>query len=340
MPVGTQATVKTLEPAEVGAVSEGMILANTYHLWLQPGEEIVAKHGTLHDFMNWNGGLLTDSGGYQVFSLSKIREITEEGVHFRHHRSGRPLFLSPEKSLAIQNRLGSDIAMSFDECPPFDASRAYMEASVERTLRWAKRGRDVHARQDQALFGIVQGGPHKDLRRRSAEGLLQIGFDGYAVGGLSVGESAQERNEALKWTEQFLPEEKPRYLMGVGTPESLLESIARGMDLFDCVHPTRLARHGAAYTEQGRLSVKAAVHADSMEPLDAGCGCKVCRHYTRSYLRHLLKAEEWLGKRLLSYHNLYFLKRLMARARDAIAAGTFDTFRTEFLKRYRQKTDG
>ncbi len=334
MPVGTQATVKMLDKDEAMHASEGLILANTYHLWLQPGEHIVKAHGGLHRFMRWEGALLTDSGGYQVFSLSAQRRIEEEGVHFRHHRSGEKLFLSPEQSIAIQEALGADIIMSFDECPPFDATYAYMKESVERTVRWARRGKQAK-RSDQALFGIVQGGPFEDLRTYSLEALMETGFPGYAVGGLSVGESKEAMFAVLDALHPKLPFDKPRYLMGVGTPEYLLESIDRGMDLFDCVHPTRLARHGAAYTETGRVNIKSKRYEMSSEPLDAHCDCKVCRHYTRAYLRHLLKAEETLGKRLISYHNLYFLKRLMRRARAAIEKGTFPAFKTAFLEGYK-----
>ncbi len=334
MPVGTQATVKTLSPEEIEEVSEGIILANTYHLWLQPGEDIVQKHGGVGGFMNWPHALLTDSGGYQVFSLSEQRKIEEEGVHFRHHKSGAPLFLSPEKSIEIQKKLGADIVMAFDECPPFDASYQYMKESVERTLRWAERSKKALAGSDQALFGIVQGGPFQDLRKASFLGLENIGFPGYAVGGLSVGETKEEMLASLDYVKTLLPKDKPRYLMGVGTPEYLLESIARGMDMFDCVHPTRLARHGGAYTKQGRINIKNLQYADSLEPIDETCGCHVCRTYTRAYLRHLFKAEETLGRRLVSHHNLYFLKTLMRGAKDAIRHDRFGDFKNDFLREF------
>ncbi len=334
MPVGTQATVKTLEPAEITAVSDGLILANTYHLWLQPGESIVAAHGGVKGFMNYQGALLTDSGGYQVFSLSDLRDIDEEGVTFRHHKSGERLFMTPEISIAVQEALGADIIMSFDECPPFDSDHAYMKQSVERTVRWAKRGKEAHTREDQALFGIVQGGPHDDLRRHSLEATLAIGFDGIAIGGLSVGESKTDMYRVLDVLAPRLPEAMPRYLMGVGTPDDLLEAIDRGIDMFDCVNPTRLARHGAAYTIDGQIAIKAARYQDDMAPLDASCDCKVCTSYTRSYLRHLFKADEQLGPRLISYHNLAFLRRLMHEAREAIRANRFGEFKHAFLARF------
>lgn len=334
MPVGTQATVKTLDKDEVMRVSEGLILGNTYHLWLQPGEAVVAKHGGLHRFMNHPGALLTDSGGYQVFSLSAMRTITEEGVSFRHHKSGAPLFLSPEKSIAIQHALGADIIMSFDECPPFDADRRYHEASLERTLRWAERGKVAHASSDQALFGIVQGGPYADLRKRGLEKLMAIGFDGIAIGGLSVGESKQDMYQVLSELAPHLPIDQPHYLMGVGTPDDLLESVIRGMDMFDCVNPTRMARHGAAYTANGRISIKSQRYAEDLAPLDADCSCPVCQTYTRSYLRHLFKAQETLGARLISMHNLFFLKTLMADIRAAIADDRLVDFKSQFFERF------
>ena len=335
MPVGTQATVKTLDMTEVEKVSEGLILSNTYHLWLQPGDEIVKLNGGLHSFMNWPHMVLTDSGGYQVFSLQNARKIYEEGVHFKHHKSGEKLVLTPEKSIQIQNNLGADIIMSFDECPPFDSSYDYHHQSVLRTLRWAKRGKKAHLRkEDQALFGIIQGGPHFDLRKRSLEGLIEIGFEGYAIGGLSVGESKTEMYKALHEVTPLMPKEKPRYLMGVGTPEDLLEGVEAGIDMFDCVNPTRIARHGVAYTKYGTITIKNKSFEADLNPIDDTCSCHVCKHYTRSYIRHLFKASETLGLRLVSYHNLHFLKSLMSDIRKAISEGQFKAFKEEFLNSY------
>jgi queuine tRNA-ribosyltransferase len=319
MPVGTAASVKTLEPEEIHEVSEGLILANTYHLWLQPGPEIIQLHGNTKKFMNWDGALLTDSGGFQVFSLSKIRKIREEGVAFRHHLSGAPLEMSPEDSIRIQNALGADIIMSFDECPPFDSGYDYLKESVDRTIRWAERGKTVHHRpQDQALFGIVQGGPYPDLRKHCLDELVKMDFPGYAIGGLSIGETKEEMLAVLEVLADIMPKDKPRYLMGVGAPEDLITGVMHGIDMFDCVLPTRIARHGSAMTSQGKIVVKNKRYETDMSALDPKCDCKVCRNYTRSYLRHLFKSEEILGLRLLSYHNLYFLKRLMRQIREAI----------------------
>ena len=334
MPVGTQATVKTLDVEEVAAVSEGLILSNTYHLWLQPGEAIVKAQGGLHQFMQWPGLVLTDSGGYQVFSLKNARKIYEEGVHFKHHKSGEQLVLTPEKSIQIQNDLGADIIMSFDECPPFDASYEYHKESLERTLRWAKRGKAAHQRADQALFGIIQGGPHMDLRRHSLNALVAMDFDGYAIGGLSVGESRADMYEALYQIAPEMPADKPRYLMGVGTPEDLLAGVEAGIDMFDCVNPTRIARHGVAYTHLGPITIKNKTFENDSDPLDKACACPVCAKFSRSYIRHLYKAGETLGARLVSYHNLFFLKTLMQGMRDAIQEGTFKAFKSDFLKTY------
>lgn len=335
MPVGTQATVKTLEADEVREVSEGLILGNTYHLWLQPGDDIVAAHGGIRGFMHWDGGLLTDSGGFQVFSLSHIRKIREEGVEFRHHLSGEKLFLSPEKSIQIQNNLGADIIMSFDECPPFDATYEYMQDSVERTLRWARRGKDAHLRTDeQALFGIVQGGPHRDLRKHCIDELVKIGFPGYSIGGLAIGESKAEMYGVLEYLKTVMPEEKPRYLMGVGSPDDLIIGAMNGVDMFDCVQATRIARHGTAMTAAGKVVIKNREFERDMAPLDAACDCHVCRTYTRSYLRHLFKAGEILGMRLVTYHNLYFLKKLMADIRLAIENDRLGDFRKAFFEKY------
>lgn len=316
MPVGTNATVKTLEPNEIKEVSEGLILSNTYHLWLQPGEKVVKEHGGIRGFMDWDGSLLTDSGGFQVFSLSKLRKITEEGVHFRHHKNGSKLFLSPEDAIRIQEDLGADIIMSFDECPPPYESYEYMKDSVERTIRWAKRGKDAH-QTDQALFGIVQGGLNKELRKYSAEELMKIDFPGYSIGGLSVGETKEEMYEITKFLNPILPQNKPRYLMGVGAPEDLIMNVINGIDMFDCVLPTRNARHGSALTTYGKVNIKRKEFENDLNPLDPSLEIKTNR-YSKSYLRHLFKADEFLGARILTYQNLAYLKHLMAEIRVAI----------------------
>ena len=335
MPVGTKATVKTLENKEIEEVSDGLILGNTYHLWLEPGDNIIKNHNGIRGFMKWDKALLTDSGGFQVFSLSNIRKITEEGVEFRHHKSGEKLFMSPEDSIKIQHNLGADIIMSFDECAPFNSSYDYMKESVERTLRWAKRGKIEHGDStDQSLFGIVQGGPYKDLRLMCANALIEMDFPGYSIGSLSVGETKQEQYAVLDYLKDALPKDKPRYLMGVGTPDDILEGVSRGIDMFDCVHPTRLARHGGAMTSVGRITIKSKVYENDMTPLDSECDCKVCKTYTKSYLRHLFKAQESLGQRLISYHNLYFLKTLTKNIRTAIQNDRLDDFKKEFLKKY------
>jgi queuine tRNA-ribosyltransferase len=335
MPVGTQATVKTLDPCETMEVSDGLILGNTYHLWQQPGDEIVRAHGGIRGFMKWDGALLTDSGGFQVFSLSKIRKIREEGVEFRHHLSGERLFMTPEDSIRIQNNLGADIIMSFDECPPFDSTYDYMKQSVERTVRWASRGKAAHMRpEDQTLFGIVQGGPHHDLRAWCADELRKIGFEGYAIGGLAIGETKAEMYAVLAYMHDLLPIDRPRYLMGVGSPDDLIIGAMNGVDMFDCVLPTRIARHGSAMTSRGRIVVKNKEYEADMRPLDPTCDCPVCRTYTRSYLRHLFKADEILGLRLLTYHNLWFLKRLMHDIRAAIRADRLEAFKDEFFAAY------
>lgn len=338
MPVGTKANVKTLIPSEIKEVSDGLILANTYHLWLQPGDEVVKEFGGVRGFMNWDGALLTDSGGFQVFSLSKIRKITEEGVEFRHHKSGERLFITPEKSIAIQNNLGADIMMSFDECPPFDSTREYMQQSVDRTIRWAKRGKDAHKNPEtQSLFGIVQGGGYKDIRKHSIDELEKIGFEGYSIGGLSVGESKKEMYEMLEYLKTIMPVNKPRYLMGVGSPDDLIVGSINGVDMFDCVLPTRNARHGTAFTSEGKIQVKNQNLKLSHEPLDKNCNCFVCKTYTRGYLNHLVKAEEILGMRLISYHNLYFLKNLMHDIRKAIQEDRLLDFKADFFKKFGYK---
>jgi queuine tRNA-ribosyltransferase len=337
MPVGTQATVKTLEPSEIKEVSDGLILGNTYHLWLQPGDEIVKNHGGIRGFMKWDQALLTDSGGFQVFSLSEMRKITEEGVMFRHHLSGEKLFMSPEDSIRIQNNLGADIIMSFDECPPFYAEYEYLKQSVERTIRWAKRGQLAHQLpQVQALFGIVQGGPYKDLRARCVEALTEMDFPGYSIGGLSVGETKTEMYEMLSYLKTIMPKQKPRYLMGVGSPDDLVIGAMEGIDMFDCVLPTRIARHGSAMTSLGKIVIKNKTYESDMSPLDPTCNCKVCKTYTKSYLRHLFKGEEMLGQRLVTYHNLYFLKGLMKQIRQAIQEDRLGDFKQTFFQAYYQ----
>lgn len=335
MPVGTQATVKTMSPEEVKEMGAGIILSNTYHLWLRPGHEIVREAGGLHKFMNWDRAILTDSGGFQVFSLSDIRRIEEEGVHFRNHLNGDKLFLSPEKSMEIQNALGSDIMMAFDECPPYPATYEYMKNSVERTSRWAERCLKAHARpEDQGLFGIVQGGEFEDLRKQSAKDLVSLDFPGYAIGGLSVGEPKEIMNRMLEFTTPLLPNDKPRYLMGVGSPDSLIDGAIRGIDMFDCVLPTRIARNGTCMTSQGRLVVKNAKFARDFGPLDPNCDCYTCKNYSRAYIRHLIKADETFGIRLTSYHNLYFLQDLMRQVRLAIRQDRLGDFREEFFEQY------
>ncbi|MFW5794673.1 MAG: tRNA guanosine(34) transglycosylase Tgt [Bacillota bacterium] len=335
MPVGTQASVKTLEPKEIEEVSEGLILGNTYHLWLQPGDEIVKEHGGIRGFMNWKHGLLTDSGGYQVFSLAEMRDIKEEGVTFRHHLSGAILEMTPEKSISIQNNLGADMIMSFDECPPFNSNYSYHKNSVERTIRWAKRGKEAHKYPDkQALFGIVQGGPFKDLRQYAIDELTKIDFPGYSIGGLSVGETKEEMYQVLEFLKDKLPENKPRYLMGVGSPDDLIIGVINGIDMFDCVLPTRIARHGTAMTSSGKVVIKNKTYEKDLSPLDEKCDCKVCQNYTKSYLRHLFKGKEFLGQRLVTYHNLYFLKNLMKDIKSAIKNNNLLNFKNDFFKRY------
>ncbi|MFJ7950099.1 tRNA guanosine(34) transglycosylase Tgt [Lysinibacillus sp. NPDC096418] len=335
MPVGTQATVKTMSPEELKEMNAGIILSNTYHLWLRPGNDIVKEAGGLHKFMNWDRPILTDSGGFQVFSLSQFRKIEEEGVHFRNHLNGDKLFLSPEKAMEIQNDLGSDIMMAFDECPPYPATHEYMLKSVDRTTRWAKRCKEAHARpEDQGLFGIIQGGEYEDLRRRSAEALVELDFPGYAIGGLSVGEPKDIMNRVLEFTAPLMPADKPRYLMGVGSPDSLIDGAIRGIDMFDCVLPTRIARNGTLMTSEGRLVVKNAKYARDFGPIDPNCDCYTCKNYSRAYVRHLIRTEETFGLRLTSYHNLRFLLKLMEQVREAIREDRLGDFREEFFEKY------
>ena len=335
MPVGTQATVKTLVKEELEECGAKIILGNTYHLWCDPGNDIVKEAGGLHKFMNWDQSILTDSGGFQVFSLAKLRDITEEGVTFKNHKNGKKMFLSPEESIHIQNDLGSDIMMAFDECPPYPCSYEYMKDSVERTLRWAQRSYDANRnRETQGLFGIVQGGEFQDLREYCAKKLSDMAFDGYSIGGTSVGEPKEIQNQVLDWVCPILPENKPRYLMGVGSPGAILDAIERGVDMFDCVLPTRSARHGTAMTSKGRLLVKNATFARDFTPLDEKCDCYCCRNYTKAYLRHLIKVNEMLVYRLLSIHNIYFLLRLVEGARNAISEGTFKEYKDKVYEEY------
>jgi len=335
MPVGTLATVKTMSPEELEELNANIILSNTYHLWLRPGDDIIGEAGGLHQFMNWNKAILTDSGGFQVFSLSDRREIKEEGVHFRHHLSGEKLFLSPEKAMQNQNVLGSDIMMAFDECPPYPATYDYMKASVERTSRWAERCLEAHLRQnDQGLFGIIQGGEYEDLRKQSIEDLTSLDFPGYAVGGLSVGEPKHIMNEVLEFTTPLMPSNKPRYLMGVGSPDSLIDGAIRGIDMFDCVLPTRIARNGTCMTSFGRLVVRNAKYARDFRPIDEKCECHVCKNYSRAYIRHLIKCNETFGFRLTTYHNLYFLLNLMRKVRKAISEDRLGDFKKAFFEQY------
>ena len=334
MPVGTRATVKTLDYREIKEIKAGIILANTYHLWLRPGEDIVDKAGGLHKFMHYDGPILTDSGGFQVFSLAKPKDITEEGVSFKSHINGEKLFLTPEKSIQIQNKLDSDIAMSFDECIPYPATYEYCKNSVERTLRWAKRGKDVFDNERQSLFGIVQGGEYEDLRKYSAEETVKMNFDGYAIGGTSVGEDKETMYKMIDYAIKYLPEDKPRYLMGVGDPFDLFEGVERGVDMFDCVHPTRLARHGHAFTKYGKINLKNAKYKEDFTPVDTSCDCECCKNYTKAYIRHLLVAEETLGQRLLSIHNLRFLIRIMEGIRLSIQEDRFLEYKKEFMDNY------
>lgn len=339
MPVGTQATVKTMNPEEVAELGAQIILGNTYHLFLRPGDEIVAKFGGLHKFMNWPGPILTDSGGFQVFSLGAIRKIKEEGVEFRSHIDGSKQFISPEKSINIQNNLGSDIVMLFDECPPGMSTKEYLIPSIERTTRWAKRCIEAHKRpEDQGLFAIVQGGIYEDLRQKSMDELMEMdeSFSGYAIGGLAVGEPREDMYRILDYIVEKLPEDKPRYLMGVGEPVDMLEAVESGIDMMDCVQPSRIGRHGTIFTKYGRLVVKNASYAEDPRPLDEDCDCYVCQNYTRGYIRHLFKAGEMLGSKLATYHNLHFLIRMMNGAREAIKEERFLQFKDEFMANYSQ----
>ena len=337
MPVGTEATVKTLSPEEVKEIGSGIILSNTYHLWLRPGADVVKHAGGLHKFMNYDGPILTDSGGFQVFSLAKPKDISEEGVKFKNHLNGDALFLTPELSIEIQEKLGSDIVMSFDECVAWPCEEKYMTNSVERTLRWAKRGKDVFKGNNQVLFGIVQGGNYEHLRKHCAEELVKMDFDGYAVGGTSVGEPKNTMYDMVLMSTKYLPEDKVRYLMGVGDPIDLIENVMRGIDLFDCVSPTRLARHGHAYTMHGKINLKNNKYKEDFTPIEEECDCYTCKHFTKSYVKHLINANESFGARLLSIHNLRFLMRLMNDIRENIKSSTLEEYRDQFVKNYYHK---
>jgi len=354
MPVGTQGSVKAVSPRELRELEAQIVLGNTYHLFVRPGLEVLRHFGGLHPFMNWDGPILTDSGGYQIFSLAKLRKITEEGVAFQNHLDGTPAFISPEGAMQIQAVLGSDIAMVLDECPPWPCEYDYAARSLEMTHRWAVRCQaageaGVSPAQSktaagttattarQLIFGIVQGSTFEDLRRSSAQALAAMDFDGYAIGGVSVGEPETEMMQAVEWSEPHLPENKPRYAMGLGTPPQLIELIARGVDMFDCVLPTRLARNGTAFTAGGTLNLKNAEFTMQKEPIEEGCICPACRDFTRGYIRHLVKAEEILGLRLITIHNLHFYLDLMKRARRAIEDGTFPELRARFVAGYKTR---
>ncbi len=330
MPVGTYAAVKTLTPEELRAAGSEIILGNTFHLMLRPGTDIVAAHGGLHDFMHWDGPILTDSGGFQVFSLATNRKITEQGVTFQSPVDGARVFLDPETSMQVQQALGADVVMIFDDCVGYPADKADVRASMECSLRWAARSKAAHGDHHAALFGIVQGGMYPDLRDASLAGLLDIGFDGYAIGGLSVGESAATMLEILDHVTPQIPAEQPRYLMGVGRPEDIVEAVRRGIDMFDCVMPTRNARNGHLFTRQGVLRLRNAASRDSREPIDRTCGCYTCRHYSRAYLHHLDKTGEMLGARLNTLHNLYYYQQLMQGLREAIAGGSLAAYIADF----------
>ena len=354
MPIGTQGTVKAVTPRELRELKAQIILGNTYHLFVRPGIDVMQHFGGLHRFMNWDGAILTDSGGYQIFSLAKLRKITDEGVHFQNHVDGTPAFISPEIAMEIQAKLGSDIAMVLDECPPWPCERDYAARSAEMTTRWAKRCKkavevcvsragwrtaaDTAATTaNQLLFGIIQGATFDDLRKESAQAIVDLDFDGHAIGGVSVGEPEEEMMRAVESTEPFLAKEKPRYAMGLGTPPQLLEMIARGMDMFDCVLPTRLARNGTAFTSTGTVNLKNAEFTLDKSPIEENCACYACSEFSRGYIRHLIKAEEILGLRLITLHNLHFYLNLMSRARAEIESGTFDRFRKAFVAEYKTR---
>lgn len=337
MPVGTQATVKTMTPEELKECNAQIILSNTYHLYLRPGHELVKEAGGLHGFMKWDRPILTDSGGFQVFSLGDLRKIKEEGVYFRSHIDGSKHLFTPENVMEIQNALGADIIMAFDECNPYPATYDYVKNSSDRTFRWLERCKAAHKREDQALFGIIQGGMYRDLREKSARDITSIDLPGYAIGGLSVGEPAEKMYEMLDYTTPLMPKHKPRYLMGVGAPENLIEGVARGVDMFDCVLPTRIARNGTVFTKHGKLVIRNAEYAHDFRPMEEGCQCYACRNYSRAYIRHLIKTGEVLGIRLTTIHNIHFLTNLMKEMRQAILEDRMPEFREQFYKNLEQK---
>ena len=339
MPVGTYATVKAMTPEELEEIGTELIVANTFHLMLRPGTDTIQGHGGLHEFMHWRRPILTDSGGFQVYSLGELREVSDEGVAFRSPVNGDPIFLDAETSMAVQRALGADIVMVFDDCASLPASEAETAASMERTLRWAARSRDAHGDNPAALFGIVQGGLEVALRERCLRGLVDIGFQGYALGGLSVGESRDQREHILNHLAPAMPEDKPRYFMGVGTPEDIVEAVRRGIDMFDCVLPTRNARNGHLFVPEGVIRIRNARHRGDIRPLDPDCGCYTCRHYSRSYLHHLDRCGEILAARLGTVHNLYYYQSLMKGLRDAIETGALAGFVTEFYERRASRAD-
>lgn len=334
MPVGTAATVKFISPEELYDMNSQIILANTYHLSLRPTAQVLEQAGGIHKFMNYNRPILTDSGGFQVFSLSDTRKINEEGVSFKSHIDGTRLFMSPEDSIAIQQSIGSDIAMSFDECIPFPSDHDYVKNSVDRTLRWAARGKAVHNKEDQALFGIVQGSNYEDLRKYCAEELVKMDFDGYAIGGTSVGEDKETHYKMLDYTLPYLPKDKPRYEMGIGATNDILETVARGTDMFDCVLPTRIARHGTLMTSHGRINIKKQQYSADFTPLDDHCDCYTCQHYSKAYLHHLFRCNEGFGTRLLSIHNIRFLLKFSEEIREAINNDCFNEFKEKIYENY------
>lgn len=336
MPVGTYGTVKAMTPEELEGIGAEIILGNTFHLMLRPGMEIMKQFNGLHTFMHWEKPILTDSGGFQVFSLADARKITEEGVHFRSPVDGSKVFLGPEEAIQVQKDLDSDIVMIFDECTPFPATEEVARESMELSLRWAKRSKEAHGDSPHALFGIVQGGMYANLRRESLEGLMEIGFDGYAIGGLSVGEPTDTMMQVLDELMPHMPEDKPRYLMGVGTPENIVEAVRRGIDMFDCVMPTRNARNGHLFTTQGDIRIRNAKHKNSELPIDENCGCYTCQHYSRAYLHHLDKTNEILGSRLNTIHNLYYYQQLMSGLREAIENQALDTYINNFYQQRQQ----